>query len=289
MSREQRCQRLSQLLKIADAIWVPASEDAALIEREIPAVAGRMVVANPQRLTASWLSAHLRRFLARRKRPSVRDVSVLPCRDVLGTNRILARLGARKPYFFADLHNLNRSEDLLEFLLDGMNMMSYAGAALPWAASPLQPAVLKKNSHPLTSEKERVLWRLKTKGDWHHWSFSGHFCGLMVRTEAMRAVGLLNKKFQTLRYAWLDYLFRLEQAGWPVFLAKDCLAFCGNGGLEPRKFNGVASQYQRDRELLTDKWSRQSLRFMEILGMAVEPQGYRDHPTTQGALQGNYR
>jgi GT2 family glycosyltransferase len=80
---------------------------------------------------------------------------------------------------------------------------------------------------------------------------------LLIRRETLAAAGLLDERFGPGGLADDDYCLRVRQAGWRLLLAEEVYVH-DDGGEVP-----AAALRRRSRALLAEKWSRNSLAFLD--------------------------
>ncbi|MBI5239760.1 MAG: hypothetical protein HY926_04750 [Elusimicrobia bacterium] len=304
--------RWKRLLSFADAVWVEEPADALRLHR-----AGLILGGGPRAVCATrrWNGRELAQaldVLGRGRRTPARSVAAA----TLGLDRTLAgalRRGARQvagrvswadeaapasggvaginrvlrglkaDFLWVCAHPFRPSENLFRTLWEGMQVLPFAGGAAP------VDCARKPGARPkLREDLFAAAWALGRKGDWHEVDHLSHFCCLLLRRRAVEAAGLLDERFLDPQYALIDYCLRLQQAGFPVYQARDALVFCGQSPTPARRRGAGAADPvdEEQRELLVEKWSKGSLRLMEALSTALEPQGYRVDPEVRAGFKG---
>ena len=76
----------------------------------------------------------------------------------------------------------------------------------------------------LAAAQYRTAWSISRKGDWHEADLRAHFCCLLLRRDALRAVGALDERLLGVDAALIDLNLRLALAGRPLFEARDASA-----------------------------------------------------------------
>jgi hypothetical protein len=176
---------------------------------------------------------------------------------------------ARAPLIWLCLNAFETPDaSLLSVLTEGLAARPYAGGALP-LAGPLPAG--------LAAAQYRTAWSISRKGDWHEADLRAHFCCLLLRRDALRAVGALDERLLGVDAALIDLNLRLALAGRPLFEARDALV---RGPARPAGLDPA------DRETLAGKWGAGALRLLESLVTALEPRDYRIDPTVRAGFQG---
>ncbi|MBI3551059.1 MAG: hypothetical protein HY077_00955 [Elusimicrobia bacterium] len=297
--------RWKRALSFADAVWVDEPGDALVLQRagvmlggETPAAAatGRwnarefaqaMSAAAKSRgaargsveLSAPGLpraeSAALLRGAKEVAGRASASESVSSVDAVAALNCVLA--GSRAEYLWLCAHSFKPSQNLFRTLWEGMRVLPFAGGAAP------VDCARRPGAKPgVREDLFEAAWALGRKGDWHEVDHLSHFCCVLLRRRAVKAAGLLDERFLDPQYALIDYCLRLQQAGYPVYQARDALVFCRQSSRRPAQ--GAADDDQR--ELLVEKWSKGSLKLMESLSTALEPRGYRMDPVVAEGFRG---
>ncbi|MFA6092767.1 MAG: hypothetical protein WCU88_11545 [Elusimicrobiota bacterium] len=246
----RKAQSWRGILSTADALWCAHPDDLSLLRRTLGPLRTALSLAPGEGAKRPWRRARARRGLSRLASPAGTAAEM---------NRLLRR--TRKGDVFVRLHACGSEETALSSLREVFGLLPYVGAVVPARAS---AQALKAGG---SREHLAAAWALKHKGAWHEADFPPHACCVLLRREALDAAGLLDERFQDLGAAWRDLFLRMGQAGWPVFMAQDAVVFCGQ--------DASSRLPAADGDLLTEKWCRQSLRFMESLLTSLEPEGYR--------------
>jgi hypothetical protein len=295
--------RWKRLLSLADGVWVEREDQALALHRTGLLLEGKLAAAATRRWSPRELSVGLT-ALSRSRQVSARSIQISALgfsrgeaallRDSAGRvagrrpaldssplgsssggipelNRALK--GLRSEFLWLCAHPFNPSENLFRTLWDGMQVLPFAGGAVP-ADCARKPDAESRSSDDIFA----AAWALAHKGDWHEVDHLSHFCCVLLRRRAVQAAGLLDERFLDPQYALIDYCLRLQQAGYPVYQARDALVFHRG-----RRSERVVDE---QRDLLVDKWSKGSLKFMESLLTALEPEGYRGDPVVSAGFQG---
>ncbi len=306
--------RWGRLLSFADGVWVESRAQALDLQRKGVALDAGKISAVPMRFwNARELSAVLAAVSKSRKtrarsievaalgfsrqeavmlrRSAGKVVGRLPSLElvvpdderengVLALNHALRKLRAESIWLC--VHPFKPSENLFRTLWEGMRVLPFAGGAAPVDCA-RRPGAKPR----LKDDLFAAAWAMGHKGDWHEVDHLSHFCCLVLRRRAVEAAGLLDERFLDPQYALIDYCLRLQHAGFPVYQARDALAFC-QGGRGPVRSNGRSRSGADDeqRELLIEKWSKGSLKLMESLVTALEPRGYRVDPVVSAGFKG---
>lgn len=106
-------------------------------------------------------------------------------------------------------------------------------------------------------------WSLKNGGR----AIAAHrlvgFC-LLLKREAVKQVGLLDKRFGLGCYEDYDYCLRLRQAGYDLTCALDVFVH-HHGHKSFKNDKAMLSQAARNRDLFLEKWCHQTLQFLDEL------------------------
>ncbi|OGR56778.1 MAG: hypothetical protein A2X36_04255 [Elusimicrobia bacterium GWA2_69_24] len=312
------------LLSLADGVWLSSEAERAAVQRGLSLGEGRLEVlpAASGAALGDWVRGRVRRGSAVRRSPAARVrivgaglsaadgaelsasvQSVTGVRSSLallsenGEGGVVRRLNAAlsRPgwdYAWVFLHPVASPGNLLRTLLEGMQVLSYAGAAVPLDAAAVKRGL--EGSLPMKESLFAAAWAMRNKGSWHEVDYVSHSCCFLLRRSAWEAAGLLDERFHGAEPAWKDYFLRLQQSGRPVLLAQDALALCRGGGADSvlsgeRRPAGSCEDggpmAAADRDLLVEKWCKGSLKLMESLLTSLEPEGYRSDPRTVAARQ----
>jgi hypothetical protein len=277
--------RWKRLLSFADAVWVEEPADALRLHRAgLILDGGPRLVCATRRWTGPALAESLDTLARRRRAPAAGRLPRTEGRGsqapgVAQLNRTLR--GARCGLVWVCAHAFRPSENLFRTLWEGMAVLPFAGGAVPVDCA-RRPGARPRMREDLFA----AAWALGRKGDWHEVDHLSHFCCLLLRRRAVEAAGLLDERFSDPQHALIDYCLRLQQAGWPVYQARDALVFCGERD-HPRGCGVHDPAAEADRDLLVEKWSKGSLRLMEALATALEPRGYRVDPEVRAGFKGS--
>jgi hypothetical protein len=274
------------ILQTADGVWVPAESEREEImrafgvsgdrvrcsggaEKSAAAVVDVFKQGRRERLRASSKISILTRSASGARRAEASVLSAFKRKpqsliadgsrvSVSELNRLLGR--ASGDYVWWAPEESSGAGPMLRALRDGMELLPFAGAAVPYA---VRPAKSLNGSSGLFS----TAWAMRNKGNWHEVDYLSRADNIFLRRSVISRVGLLDERFRFPETAWVDFALRLQQAGFPVFLAKEALF---SASILPR-----TAQAQADRELIVEKWCKGGLKFMESLLTGLEPPGYR--------------
>ncbi len=153
----------------------------------------------------------------------------------------------------------------LEGLIDCARRSSWLGAVGPCANETV--GLQRVASPPYRSMKDMLrfsqAWSLKNRGR----AIEAHrlvgFC-LLVKSEVIRQVGLLDERFSPACYEDYDYCLRVRQAGWGLACA--AAVFVHHHGHKSFASPGaMLAQSAAGREVFLDKWCHKTLGFLDEL------------------------
>lgn len=292
--RAMRRLQLRNIYSLADCLWVQARSDqdhlSQLIAAAEPAVSVLPLRKHSQ--TGRWVTKVLG---IQRVRRAVQSVSVIPfasslrqanrlgqtVEQVVGENHSIVSVSrlngqghvrelnkslrkARGEIIFIGLHSFLPSQPAIKALIERMRLLPYAGALIPMLGSDVMPS--PNGKVPPKAVDLSASWAAAHKGEWEEVDYLEHFCCILLRAKVRETVGYLDVRFNDPVNAFIDYCLRLQQAGYPVFLAKDSLVFCGRSkkaGLNGH--GGPRLKVSEDGGIMIDKWCRKNLKFLKEL------------------------